>query len=45
MPGRRCFSTSAMARRKKANPMIVGSPPCQAMFTFSDRCDSMSWRR
>lgn len=33
MPGRRCFSTSSIARRKKGSPMIVGSPPCQAIVT------------
>ena len=42
--GRSYFSTSSIARRKKSRPMSVGSPPCQAMVTYSCCCDSMTWR-
>ncbi len=44
IPGRRCLSTYAVARRKKSTPIIVGSPPCQAIVTSGVRCASISWR-
>ena len=44
IPGRRYFSTYAVARRKKSTPIIVGSPPCQAIDTNGIRCASISWR-
>ncbi len=44
IPGLRCFSTYSVARRKKSTPIIVGSPPCQAIVTWGTRCASISWR-
>jgi hypothetical protein len=44
IPGRRYRSTCSVARRKKSTPIIVGSPPCQAIVTYGCRWASISSR-